>query len=273
MSSIALLSGLYNRQKSEPGQKIRRLFTILIAVLVVILTAEIAFHFVISPRLRVTKIEIAADDGLELTNARLLKLAGLKGDETFFGVDAEEIAGRIASYAPVKSVSVEKQFPNALKINIAKREPLAICLATVEGRSVPIMVDEEGVVFEIGVAVSEYDLPALSGLTFADVQLGQRINPKLLGLFEDLRRLKDTQPAVFNLISELKFVTKERAGFEVVLYPRNYRVPVRVDSRINADIMRRMLLVLDVFANQGMLNTIEEIDFRTDTPSVRFKEE
>jgi cell division septal protein FtsQ len=273
MSSIALLNGLYHRDKSEPVPKIRRLFVILIAILALILIAEIVFHFVISPRLRLTKVEVIADGELSLTDAAIVKLAGLEGDETFFGVDSEEIAGRIASYAPVKSASAEKVFPNTLRIRIAQRTPLALCLAEVDGRTVPIMVDEEGVVFQIGESVQEYDLPVLSGFVFASVELGQRINRRLLGFFKELQELKNSSPAVFGLVSELSFIKKDRAGFEVLLYPRDYRVPVRLVSKIDMDIMRRILLVLDVFANQGMLNTIEEIDFRTDTPLVRFKEE
>lgn len=273
MSSIALLSGLYNREKVKPKQKIRLVFSILIAILALILIAEIIFHFVISPRLRLSKIEIVAGDGLTLSNNAILKLAGLQGDETFFAVDESEIAGRIGAFAPVKSATVERVFPNTLKIWITEREPLGISLLVVNGRSVPIMLDEEGVVFQIGATVSELDFPVLSGFTFTEVELGQRVNRGLLGFFQGLYELKRTSPALFSLISELKFEKRERAGFEVLLYPRDYRVAVRIGSQIDADIMRKILLVLDVFANQGVISTIEEIDFRTETPLVRFKEE
>jgi cell division protein FtsQ len=273
MSSIALLSGLYHREKVKPRQRIRLIFSILIGVLITILLIEILFHFVISPRLRLSRVEIAAVEGLTLTNEAILKLAGLEGNETFFAVDEAGIAARIAAFAPVKSVTVEKVFPNTLKIGITGREPLGISLSVVNGRSLPIMLDEEGVVFQIGASVSEFDLPALSGFTFSEVELGQRVNRALLSFFQDLRTLKHTSEALFNLISELKFVKKNRAGFEVLLYPRDYRVAVRIGPRINEDIMRKILLVLDVFASQGIIGTIEEIDFRTDTPLVRFKEE
>jgi cell division protein FtsQ len=273
MSSIALLNGLYNRRRTEPAPKIRRLFLILIAILAIILIAEVLFHFVISPRLRLTKVEIIAGSELSLSDAAIIKLAGLNGDETFFGLDSEGIARRIASYAPVKSVQLEKVFPNTLRISITQREPLALCLATVDDRSVPIIVDEEGVVFQIGESVEEYDLPVLSGFTFASIELGHRINRRLMSFFNDLQQLKNSSPKVFSLISELHFVKKDRAGFEVLLYPKDYRVPVRLASTINADIMHRILLVLDVFAKQEMFEAIDEIDFRTATPLVRFKEE
>ena len=273
MSSIALLSGLYNREKTKPKEKLRLIFSILIAVLAVILAAEIVFHFVISPRLRLSKVEITAGEGVSLSNAEILKLAGLKGDETFFAVDEAVIAERIGAFAPVRSVTVERVFPNMLKIGITEREPLGISLLEVDGRSVPVILDEEGVVFQIGSSVSMFDLPVLSGFTFKDVELGQRVNRALLSFFQDLHSLRSSSEALYSLISELEFVKKERAGFEVLLFPRDYRVAVRIGSQIDVDIMRRILLVLDVFATQGTISTIEEIDFRTGTPLVRFKEE
>ncbi len=273
MSSIALLNSLYNRGKAESGKRIRQVFSILVAVLAIILVAEILFHFVVSPKLRLTRIEVAAGGTFPLSDSAIIQLAGLSGDETFFEVNEAEISGRIASYAPVKAVTVEKVFPNALKINIVQREPLALSLSTVDGKSVPMMLDEDGVIFQIGASVTDFDLPALSGFTFSNVELGQRVNRALLGFFEDLKEFKERSPGMFTLISELKFVKKDRAGFEVLLYPRDYHVPVRIGSRISIDTMRQILLVLDVFANQGTLHTIEEIDFRTDNPLVRFKEE
>lgn len=272
MSSIALLSGLYNREKTKPKQKIRLVFSILIAVLALILVAEIVFHFVISPRLRLSKVEIIAGEGVSLSNTEILTLAGLKGDETFFAVDEAVIAERIGTFAPVKSVTVERVFPNTLKIGITERTPLGISLLVVDGRSVPVILDEEGVVFQIGSSVTEFDLPVLSGFIFKEVELGQRVNRGLLSFFQDLHALRNGSAALFSLISELKFVKKDRAGFEVLLYPRDYRVAVWIGSQIDVDVMRKILLVLDVFANQGTVSTIEEIDFRTGAPLVRFKE-
>ena len=37
--------------------------------------------------------------------------------------------------------------------------------------------------------------------------------------------------------------------------------------------MKDILLVLDVFAGQGVIEDLAEIDFRTDAPMVKFKEE
>ena len=273
MSTITLLNGLYRRENPVQTFRMRRIFAVLIAVLALTLVLELIFHLVISPRLRLTKVEISADRGLLLSDAGILKLAGISGDEYFFAIDEVEVRARITAYAPIKSATVKKIFPNALKISLEQRTPLAICLAVVDGRTVPVALDEEGVVFQIGATVRNLDMPVLSGLTFNRVELGQRVNRALLGYLEDLRKLEMSSLVLLNLISEIKFVTKNRSTFEVLLYPRDYRVAIRTGPRINADMVREMLLVLDVFDNQGVIQNLAEIDFRTDVPMVRFKEE
>ena len=273
MSSIAMLNGLYPRETPEGGQQIRRLFSLIIATLALILLLELVFHLVVSPRLRLTKVEIAVDRALSLSDSEILQLAEIKGDEFFFSIDEALISQRIESFAPVKSATVEKVFPNTLRIGVEQRTALVICLAEVDGKTVPLAIDADGVVFQIGASVENLELPVLSGLTFNTVELGQRVNRGLLGFFRDLRELEETDSALFSLISEVKFVKKNRTTFEVLLFPRDYRVRVRIGQRISAGLVKDILLVLDVFAGQGIIEDLAEIDFRTDAPLVTFKEE
>lgn len=273
MSSIAALNGLYRRENPDGRQKIRKIFTIIIFALGFVLALEIIFHLIISPRLRLARVEISADRSLSLSDEAILDLAGLSGDEFFFKIDETLIEQRIERFAPVKSATAKKVFPNALLISVEQRIPLAICLVEIDGNTVPLTIDEDGVVFQIGASVRNYDLPVISGLTFTRIELGQRINNGLLGFLRDLRELETAAPTLFNLISEVKFVKKNRTTFEVLLYPRDYRVKVRIGARIHADLVRNMLLVLDVFEGQGTLENLAEIDLRTDAPMVTFKEE
>ena len=273
MSTIALLNGLYKRINPEPKNGMRRFFYVLIGLLAFTLVIELIFHLVLSPRMRLSKVEIFTDAGITLTDAAILKLADIGGDEYFFAIDVAEVSARIEGYAPVKSAIVEKVFPNALRITLKQRSPLAICLSRVDGRTVPIALDEEGVIFQIGATVKNLDLPVLSGFTFNHVELGQRVNRRLLGFLKDLSVLEKTSPMLLSLISELKFVTKNRSTFEVLLYPRDYRTTVRIGPKISAETVKDILLVLDVFEKQEIKRDIAEIDFRTDPPVVRFKEE
>ena len=272
MSSIALLSGIYRRENPDSKRKIKRLFLFIILGLTVILILELLFHLVISPRLTISRIEIVAGRGLDLTDAEILELAGVGSDSYFYAVDEAEVAENLMAYAPILSATVVKVFPNSMKIAVTQRRPLAICLTEVDGETVPLVLDPEGVVFQIGVSVQNLDLPVISGLTFREIELGQRIHRSLVGFLEDLDALRASSPLLFSLISEVKFVTKNRSSFEVLLYPRDYRVMIRIGTGIDADTIKEILLVLDVFKSQGVLENLAEIDFRTDSPMVRFRE-
>ena len=273
MSSAALLSGLYRRGDTKRRQIVRRVFLTIIGALLLILILELVFHLIISPRTRVTHLKIFADRGLGLSDSEVLELAGIQGDEYFFAVDELKVAEKISEYAPIKSATVEKVFPDTIEISVYPRTPLVLSVANVSGISVPIALDEEGVVFQIGASVNDHNLPVISGLTFQEVALGHRIHRALLGVLDDLYVLRAASPSLFNLISEIKFVKKNRTSFEVLLFPRDYRVRVRIGTRIDASLLREILLVLDVFSKQGVIENLAEIDFRTDEAVARFKEE
>ncbi|MAG13930.1 MAG: cell division protein FtsQ [Spirochaetales bacterium] len=273
MNGAILESGFYQHGETKRSRRIRRTFFVIIAALAFILTLELVFHLIVSPRLRVTHLRVFADRGLGLSDAEVLELAGIQGNEYFYAIDEANISKKISEYAPIKTATVKKEFPNTLKISVFPRTPLVLSLATLSGSSVPIALDEEGVVFQIGPSVYNHNLPVISGLTFQEVSLGQRVHRTLLGALEDLYALRATSPTLFSLISEIKFVKKNRTSFEVLLFPRDYRVRVRIGTRIDADLLREILLVLDVFSKQGIIKNLVEIDFRTDKAVARFKEE
>ena len=74
-------------------------------------------------------------------------------------------------------------------------------------------------------------------------------------------------------ISECRIIRKDNDDFEVLMYPQNYSIPVRVGSRIDKDLFTYILLVLDVARSQGMSDYLEELDFRTDEVVYRIRGE
>lgn len=272
MSSTAVLGAMYASEDRRSNNRLRRVFVIVIAALSLILIMQIVFHLVVAPRMRIRNVEIVSDRHLSLTDEDVLSIAGLKGTTYLFAVDEAAIADRLESYPAIRSVTVRRSFPNTLLINIRRRVPLVISLVEIDGGSVPIVMDRRGVVFEIGTSVTQHDLPVISGLRFADVRLGQRANNALLGFFADLDELRSDDPRLFNLISECKFITKNRAGYEVLLFLHDYPVKVRIGSSIDADLLKRIVLVLDVFKTEGITEQVDEIDLRTDEVVTTFKE-
>ncbi len=61
-------------------------------------------------------------------------------------------------------------------------------------KSVPVMIDNEGVVFEIGKSVTDYTMPVISGLKFRNLKLGVKLPAELCRYFSELKTLQDTSP-------------------------------------------------------------------------------
>ena len=271
MSGIAIANNVLKRASSIKSGRMGKFFLILVIVLSFVLLMEIIFHLIIAPRMVVRNIEISSDSTLTLSDESVLRIAGITGEEYFFSLRTDEISANLQSYPIIKEVTAEKIFPDTLHIKISQRKPVILSLIDVEGETVPVALDEDGFVIQIGETVNQLDLPVLSGLVFPDIKLGQRVNRLLLSFLVDLKRLKQSSPALFNLISEVKLV-RNRADFEGLLFLRGYDVKVRIGASINEDLMKDILLVLDVFRRDEISENLAEIDFRTDEVITRFKE-
>jgi len=261
------------RRRIERDQRdLRRLFTAIITLLAFLLAAEIAYHLLIAPYLVVNKITIQAESDFPYTNEELLSIAGVHGDAYFFDVKPKLISARLERVPVIKSVEVSKQFPHGLDIAITERDPLAaLTLLDAEGM-VPAYVDAEGVIFR-SKGVDFMDLPIISGIDVPAYKDGMQLPQVLTGFLEDLQQLQQENPALYRLISEVKFVKKNTADYEVVLFPSQYQVKVRIGPALTEELMKYVVLVLDVVAGKGLESTIDEIDFRTDEVVYRVGEE
>ncbi len=261
------------RRRIERDQRdLRRLFTAIITMLAFLLAAEIAYHLLIAPYLVVNKITIQAESDFPYSNEELLSIAGVSGDAYFFDVKPKLISARLERVPVIKSVEVSKQFPHSLDIAITERDPLAaLTLLDAEGM-VPAYVDADGVIFR-SKGVDYMDLPIISGIDVPAYKDGMQLPQVLTGFLEDLQQLQQENPALYRLISEVKFVKKNTADYEVVLFPSQYQVKVRIGPALTEELMKYVVLVLDVVAGKGLESTIEEIDFRTDEVVYRVGEE
>jgi cell division protein FtsQ len=235
---------------------------VLIAVLATAVVLEILFHLVIAPRFAISRVIVESE--LDLPNERILEIARIDGTEDFFSIEPGVVARNLERFHLVKSASVEKVFPDMVKIVITGRKPVVVSFAEEKGRSVPLLIDEEGVVFRKGAAgISDWSLPVLSGIQFERVSVGTRLPAFLKPFLQDLRELQLSAPTYFNLVSEFRIVKNSEFDFEVILYPVSHRVPVRIGNEIDAELCSFLLVALDVLQGQEKLQNVQEIDFRT----------
>jgi cell division protein FtsQ len=261
------------RQQRRRGRSLAsRLLAWLVAALALLAAGLLAFHLWLTPRLLVRNVELVSDLGLKLE--QVLRAAGLEGAVEYFRVDPRAVEARLEAFPPVAQATVSKVFPDTLRIRLVGRRPLAALLASdAQGRSLPLAVDREGVVFQVGPELTVWDLPLLSGVEFAEVHAGLRLPPALKPLLEDLEFLAGEEPALCRLVSEVRLAPLRGDRYELELYTVSFPVRLRLGERLKPEALRSALVVLDVLKGQGLLERVRELDLRTGEVVYRIGEE
>ena len=136
-----------------------------------------------------------------------------------------------------------------------------------------MVIDEEGVVFEIGAAVSTWNLPVLAGVKFRDLTAGARLPEQLRPLLGELKALQDSEPGLYALISEVRVVSRTANRYELLMYPVHEPVRIRLGEALEPGAIRNALMVIDVFQRQGIVDRIQELDLRTGEVVYTMKED
>ncbi len=247
--------------------RLERLLKRLMLALAVILSLELVWYFAVTPCLPLAAVEISGATSLD--RATLLTLAGITEKTSYLTLDTEKATQTIGAVATVASVRISKRFPDLVRISLTPRVAVAVALTVIDGRTVPLHLDRDGVVFAIGTE-SEASLPVISGLLFEQVRLGMRLPAELIPFLGALERIHRDAPDVLRAVSEIRVLQRPYDGYELVVYPALHPVRVKMGAELNEAGLRYMMLVLDVLDSRGI--DADEIDFRTGTASYRTKE-
>lgn len=240
-------------------QAAQRILIAIIAVLSLVLAGELAYHLVLAPRLVIDTIDLETD--LPLTDEEILALAGIRIGTPYFTIEAAAAEANIERHPVVRDAQVRTVFPNRVSIAAVRRQPLAAALAATPEGTVPLVFDEEGVVYQIGIGEG-IDLPIVSGLRFQAVDVGLELPQLVVDFLTQLRELKMQSPELYGLFSEYRVVQKNDYAYEVVLYPMHYPLPVRIGTSIDRDMIQYVLMMLDVLNREDRLASLAELDFR-----------
>jgi cell division protein FtsQ len=240
----------------------------LLIIAAAVLGAELLWLFVIIPCMPLSTLEVETLDGLD--RETVLSLAGIGGGSSWFTVDPRKAEQALEEYYLVDSARVIKRFPDRLQIFLEPRTAVALSLARRGGRIVPVYFDRDGVVFRIGGNGAVPAVPVLSGLVFDQPVLGMRLPAVFHSLLEDIDRIGRDAPELLGAVSEIRINRRPFDGFDLYLYPVHSPLRVRLENGISEDILRYMMLMVDVFdtGNSG----VDEIDFRTGVASYTVKE-
>jgi cell division protein FtsQ len=236
-------------------------------ILALLLGMELLYHVCIVPCLPLNEVRINTVQGFSRDD--LLRIAGIDESMSYVTFNTTKVSQALSSIPLVESVAITKHFPNSVDIVVKERTAVAVSLAKVSGKLVPVYIDKEGVVFKVG-GEHHVTLPLISGLVFEQVVPGMKLPVHLKRFFASLDMVERMNPALLQTISEVRLQQKAYGGYELIVYPSNYMGKVRLGSELNEDVLRYMMLVLDVLASRGIQT--DEIDFRTGTISYRTKE-
>jgi len=208
-----------------------------------------------------------------LSKEEILTVAGIEESMYYYNLNTVQIRENLEGLAQVREAVVEKVFPDALNITLYGRAPLAMFFFTTpEGASIPLVIDDQGVVFEIGSGVSEWDLPVITGVKFRQLKVGMKLPEAVLPILQDLRTLQNQEPNLFRLISELRLISKSTGVLDILLYPVQYPVRLRLSAGLDPAVMRNALIILDLLAGQEALPRVRELDMRTGEVVYRIEE-
>lgn len=240
---------------------LKRILWIIISILILVSIGEITFQLIVAPQLQIRQIVV--ESNISIGRDEILGVAGIDGKEYYFSLDVEEVAQKLEEYPIIKEARVKKVFPDTIRIEIETRKAVGLALVEMDGKSVPVSFDEQGVIFQIGSNLTEWEIPIISGLAFRNVELGMQLPSTLHPLLHDLSVLRMKSPTLFNLISEIRIVPLRQDDYELVLYPISYNIKVRIGNRIDKKLIQYTMLVLDVMKQQNITQKVKEIDFRS----------
>ena len=256
------------RGGGEGKRKGGRFVTIAAAILVLAGLGAAAYYLPASFVLR--RIEVSGAKSLEVKD--VVAASRLVAGRPLFSSDLRLIERNLEAWAPVARARVRYALPDAIRIEIVERKAVAFALVNEGPSMLPVEIDEAGYAFAQAGPGELPDLPVISGIRFEAWSPGMRLPDYLLPTIASIGALGRAEPALLSLISEIRVERTNWGKVELLLFPLHHAVPVRTGQRLDAELLRSIVLVLDALDKGGVAPTVGELDFRSGTIVFRSKE-
>ena len=163
--------------------------------------------------------EVLLEGNKKVSRNEILKKGGIHDNSNIFSLDIEKAGKSIGDMPWVKTVSMEREFPNKLKIRIEEREPLAL----IKFEEL-YYVDEESNVFAKADSETGFDFPVVAGLDKKALLKGRKdtFNRLDKGL-AFLKSIRDRE-GIFSWSSVSELIVDKKGG--ITVYTIGSGVPV-----------------------------------------------
>lgn len=237
------------RRKSRNDSKTLAI-KIILAVLCFLLFSEAIIYLFIVPCLNPVKVSWRGLSGY--TEAEMNGVIQSVSKKNWMNFSRNEVSSLISTVPGIESVKVVKRFPDRVVLTVKERVPVAMVCVNQGGRTMPVQVDRNGILFPSKSPTVAMSLPLISGIPVEHIPEGMRLPAKYRGLIDQISVLRDLPQNYFAGISEIHVVPKEYGNYELVLFPLHSRTKVFVDRQLNEETLKYMMVTIDV------VNTLEK---------------
>ena len=189
MSDVSMVGFGTPEKNTVTFDKKTRILFIVFLVLCSVFLVEIVVYKLVLPSMG--KPEIVYSGEKQISIEELETLISPMKNLNWFSFNPEEAVSILSSDPAIDSVTVSKHLPNKITISIVEREPVAMTFISLNGRSVPVQIDKNGVLFlykETGQPDSS--IPIISGLPVDHLSEGMRIPAKYLTLIDQIAHIQ-----------------------------------------------------------------------------------
>ena len=253
------LSDDYEGASDGKTEKKIKLIKIIFCVLCFALLCELVIYKYIMPSFSSPKVTVTGQK--EYSAEEIARLLLPMNSTNWFDFDVEQAVALLSSEAGIDHVVVEKKFPDKIYVNVEEREPVAVTFVMENGRTSPVQIDKNGVLFPGKKAPAEDELlPIVSGLPVEYMSKGMRIPAKYRPLIDQIYKISSMPQHYFASVSEICVLPKDSGNYELALIPSQSKVKVLTDRALNEDALKYMLVVLDVVNQIG--TDVAAVDLR-----------
>ncbi len=253
------LSGDYDGSSDDKAERKIKFIKVIFCVLCFALLCELVIYKYIMPSFSSPKVTVTGQK--DYSAEEIARLLLPMNSTSWFDFDVEQAVAILSSEAGIDHVSVEKKFPDKIYVNVEEREPVAVTFIMENGRTSPVQIDKNGVLFPGKKnASAEATLPIVSGLPVEYMSKGMRIPAKYRPLIDQISKISEMPQHYFASVSEICVLPKDSGNYELALIPSQSKVKVLTDRALNEDALKYMLVVLDVVNQIG--TDVATVDLR-----------
>lgn len=263
---------VHGRRKKVVSDSKLNAVKIFAAVFGILLLCELCVYFFVVPCL--DKVEVSWSGLSSYSKESMNGVISQCLNKKFMNFSTSEAKSLVMSVPGVESVQISKRFPNKVHIHVNERKPVAMTFVSSNGRTIPVEIDKNGVLFNgtvnsSNLVNSDSSLPLISGIPVENIPEGMRIPQKYRALMEQIDQIRSLSQNYFAAVSEIHVIPKEYGNYELVLYPIHSRTRILTGRQLNEESLQYMMVALDVV--NALEPDVEEIDLRYGSVTYRTK--